>query len=69
MPDTPLTCETCGLDAPFECFEDCLRCTAAVIVANPAPWNSNRKFYVGATWLPTLEREIERQASAIAEAA
>jgi hypothetical protein len=61
-----LTCATCGNESPFECFEDCLKCSAAVIVLEPRAWNSNRKFYVGAEWLPMLDREIARQSEALA---
>jgi hypothetical protein len=63
---TELLCATCGNESPFECFEDCAKCFAAVVVSDPRAWNSNRKFYVGAEWLPVLDREIARQSEALA---
>jgi len=63
---TTLECEACHLDAPFECFPDCLKCTAAVIAHAPAAWQSNRKHYEGAPWLVMLEREVARQSAALA---
>ena len=65
MTDITPTCDTC-LDAPpFECFAQCIKCAAAIVVARPGPWASNRKFYVGTPWLPVFDREVERQRSAV----
>jgi hypothetical protein len=64
--ETELLCDVCSLESPWECFPSCLKCSAAVIVLEPRAWNSNRKFYVGAEWLPMLDREIARQSEALA---
>lgn len=66
MTPDQLMCATCQMEAPFECFDDCLACSASVIALDPRAWNSNRKFYVGAAWLPVLEREVARQRDALA---
>jgi hypothetical protein len=62
-----ILCETCGQDSPFECFSDCLKCSAAQIAHNPAPWAGNRKWYVGTPWIDVLEAEVKRQASALSQ--
>ena len=61
-----LACETCGNEAPFWIFPDCLKCSGAHIVHNPGPWNSNRPYYVGAPELAVLDHEIARQREALA---
>lgn len=66
MTPEPLMCATCELEAPFECFEDCLACSASVIALDSRAWNSNRKFYIGAPWLEKLEREVARRQDAMA---
>jgi hypothetical protein len=62
--DEPI-CENCGEDTAFWIFDDCKACTAAVIVANPDAWNSNRRFYVGTAECAELDREIARQRAAL----
>jgi hypothetical protein len=61
-----LVCDVCTLEPPFECFESCLKCSAAAIVFYPNAWDGNRKWYVGTPWLPVLDREIARQQDALA---
>lgn len=56
-----LVCANCGLEPPYGDWDDCLRCQAAVIIANPAPFASNRKWYVGSQYLRDLDAEIARQ--------
>jgi hypothetical protein len=65
--EAELLCETCGMESPFECFSDCLKCSAAQIAHNPAPWAGNRKWYVGTPWIDVLEAEVKRQASALSQ--
>jgi hypothetical protein len=62
-----LLCETCGLESPWEIFPSCLKCSAAQIAHNPAPWAGNRKWYVGTPWIDVLEAEVKRQASALSQ--
>jgi hypothetical protein len=62
-----LVCANCQNDSPFWIFDDCKKCSAACIVANPGPWNSNRKFYESRPECAELDREIERQKSALAQ--
>lgn len=60
-----LTCATCGLESPFWIFDDCCRCSAAVIVASPAAWESNRRFYESVRECAELDAEIARQREAL----
>ena len=62
-----ILCETCGDDAQFEIFSDCLHCTAAHIAHSPYAWSTNRDRHLTAPWLPALEREVERHKAALAD--
>lgn len=60
-----LICTNCGLDTPFWIFDECRACCAAVIVANPGPWASNRRYYESRPECAELDREIARHRAAL----
>lgn len=64
-PREELLCATCGLETQFWVFQDCKACSAACIVASPAAWESNRRFYESVRECAELDAEIARQREAL----
>ena len=65
MNTDPLLCETCQMEKQFWLFQDCKACSAACIVASPAAWESNRRFYESVRECAELDAEIARQREAL----
>jgi len=61
-----MTCPTCQLEPIYEGFEHCLKCeVAGALVEDPDYINFARRVYAGTEWLAGVEREWQRQASAL----
>lgn len=54
-------CVNCGLAPSFKGFDDCLQCSAAFFLTDPAQLALIRKLHAGTPWLATLNAEISRQ--------
>lgn len=67
MADTKFLCTNCGLAPPYVGFEDCLHCAAAALIVDTDQLIVIRRLNAGTQWMAELDREIERQASAIIE--
>lgn len=66
MPESKtFTCTNCGLAPPYRGFDDCLACGAAALIVDSEQLVVVRRLNVGTPWLATLDREIERQHSAL----
>ena len=61
-----LVCETCTNDAPFECWDSCLKCLAAGLIHDDPKFLADmRKRFTGAPFMAVIEKEIARQIEAL----
>lgn len=65
-PEVVPLCDVCGLAPKLDGTEECVACCVADVLHNdPDQLASWRRIFAGTAWLAGVEREVERQLSAL----